>query len=459
MKTRTMFSIGLSAFVLTGSMISASSLGMIAAAAPAENPKQAAASAVKARKALALRKADQAVKYAEAAVAFAPHNAEYRALLGQTYLLAGRFASAQQALADSLSIDSSNPRVALNYALTQIAQGDWAGARGTLDAHTDIALSDRGLAYALAGDPARAVEMLTPAARAADATPKTRQNLALSLALAGHWPEAKSVAAIDIAPDQVDARIMQWASFAKPHNAYDQVASLLNVRPIADSGLPVQLALVHPAENVGVAAVVPAAPAPVEAAAAVETPTVAEAAPVAPVAVAETQTVVESQPVAVAASMPIAGTTPQVVFGPREEVIQSIPVKATAPVAAPVRTVAKAPVRAASAQVPVSAPAAFAKGKFYVQLGAYVSPAVAHDSWKRTARRVPAVAKFSPQSAQVTTKAGNFYRLSVGGFARDDANALCRQVKATGGLCFVRVQAGDQVASWAVRSNTQLASR
>jgi Flp pilus assembly protein TadD len=447
MKTRTMFSIGLSAFVLTGTMVGAAVPGMIATAASAENPKQAAAHAVKARKALAKRDADKAVKFAEAAVAFAPQDASYRALLGQAYLLSGRFASARQALSESLSLDPSNPSVALNLTLAQIAQGDWAGARGTLEANPGIADSDRGLAFALAGDPVKAVDILAPAARAADANAKTRQNLALSLALAGRWQEAKTIAAIDMAPDQVDARIMEWAAFARPSNAYDQVASLLGVSPVADPGQPVQLALVQPAPNTGLAAAEPA-PSPLDAfmpsAPANAEQVVAEAAP-APVEVAAA----EPQPEPVQ----LAGTGPQVVFGPRAEIVQAIPA-APAPAASPRR--APAPV-AVAAKAPSSAPVA--KGKFYVQLGAYESAAVARDAWRRTASRVPAIGKQTPQGVRVATKVGNFYRLSVGGFARNDADSLCRQVKATGGACFVRVQAGDQLASWVRPSGTQVASR
>ncbi|MEI9928674.1 MAG: tetratricopeptide repeat protein [Sphingomonas sp.] len=146
MTTRTLLSLGLSALVLTGTMVGASTSGMIASAASAENPKRAATEAGAARKALAKRQADKAVLHAEAAVAYAPRAAEYRALLGQAYLLAGRFTSAKQALADALTLDPSDPHIALNLALAQIAGADWPGARGTLDAHEDIPASDRGLA-------------------------------------------------------------------------------------------------------------------------------------------------------------------------------------------------------------------------------------------------------------------------------------------------------------------------
>src|ERR1044072_4757705 len=108
MKTRTMLSIGLSALVLTGTAAGALSVGMAASAASAENPKKAASEAAAARKFMAKRQAGKAVQHAELAVAYDPQNAQHRALLGQAYLLAGRFTSAKQALGDSLALDPSD---------------------------------------------------------------------------------------------------------------------------------------------------------------------------------------------------------------------------------------------------------------------------------------------------------------------------------------------------------------
>lgn len=457
MKTRTLLSMGVAALVLTGTAGGFVFPGMTAVAASAENPKRAASEAAAARKAMAKRKADKAVQHAELAVQFAPNSAEYRGLLGQAYLLAGRFTSARQALTDSLTLNPGDPAVALNLTLAQIAMGDWSGARRTLDENDNIPSSDRGLAYALAGDPMRAIEILEPAARAADASPKTRQNYALSLALAGRWADAKTVASMDLSPVDADARIMQWASFARPTNAYDQVASLLGVRAVQDAGQPVQLALVIPQQNVGVAVVETApAPAPVDA---YMPGTPSNAVEVATQVSGETGVDVASVATADPVVEPVAfaGTAPSVVFGPRAEVVQTV---AVAPVRAPapaVRTVA--PPRAVAARAPMTR-TSYAKGNYYVQLGAYENSGVARDAWRRTAARVPAIGRHTPQGANVSTKGGNFYRLSVGGFARGDADSLCQTVRSTGGNCFVRVQAGDQVASW-VRPGrtTQMAAR
>lgn len=267
MTARTKCKLGLSALALGVATLGGSidGLSLSAIAGSGQSAKKAEAEARDARKALAKRRAPEAVQHAEAAVANDPTNGRYRALLGQAYLLAGRFASAGQALTDALTLNPEDGRVALNLALARIAQGDWAGARQTLQTHADqIPASDRGLGFALAGDPVTAIEILTPAVRDPGATAKTRQNLALSLALAGRWREASEIAAMDVAPDQLQARLLEWASFSRPTSAYDQVASLLGVRPVQDVGQPIALALSHQA-GVAVAAATPPSAVPVDA--------------------------------------------------------------------------------------------------------------------------------------------------------------------------------------------------
>ena len=458
MKTRSKLVIGLSALCAGGTLaagIATQGFALSAFATDAPNAKKAAQEAGAARKAIAKRKAGDAVAHAEAAVANDPQNADYRALLGQAYLLAGRFASANQALGDALTLNPGDGRAALNQVLAKIAGGDWAGARAMLDSHQDtIPAADRGLAFALAGDPVKAVEILGPAARAEDATAKTRQNLALALALSGRWAEAKQVASVDVAPDQINARMLQWVNFARPTNAYDQVAALLNVTPVQDAGQPVRLALAQ--QNVMLAAAatqpvqtvpaqdavdtyMPGAPANAEAVA-------AEASVAAPAA--------EAAPVALAEAAPVAGTNAGVVFGPRAEVVQTVPVAAVrVPAAAKASLSARAP--AAIEKVATAKPS---RGNFYVQLGAYVSPAVARDAWNRMDDRVPALASQTPYGAKVSTKAGSFYRLSVGGYDRSGATALCQQIKASGQTCFVRAGAGDATAAWA-KPGVRMASR
>jgi Flp pilus assembly protein TadD len=441
MNVRRILTISVSALVLGAPIVGGPTLigGLAVASSGVENAdlRRAAKEAAAATKALKKGEGQKAVTHAEAAVTLDPRNGEYRKLLGESYLFAGRFVSAAQALNEALSLDPANGRTALNLALAQIATGEWDVARQTLATHSaTIPASDRGLAMALAGDPAGAVALLMEIARQPGADAKTRQNLALSLALAGQWPQARAIAALDLSPDQVDGRMMQWASFARPQNAYDQVASLLGVTPIADKGQPERLALAQAMTSAVAAAQVAdpvetymPGPAPVEAVAAVAATTVDVAA--AEVAQGPSITAPSGQ---------------QVVFAPRQEIVQAIPTRAVRAETSVASVGATKPVR-----VDVSSTQRFTKGSWYVQLGAYDSIGVARDAWGRMVRRTPQLKSLTPASASVSTKAGAFQRLAVGGLARADADALCREVRGDGGKCFVRPAAGDKPAGW-VRS-------
>jgi Flp pilus assembly protein TadD len=382
-----------------------------------------------ARKALTDRHGDEAVRWAEAAVQLRPQIADYRAVLGQAYLLAGRFASARTTFNDALTLSPGDGKVALNLALAQIAEGDWTGARQTLDSNSgSIPASDRGLAMALAGDPASAVNLLLPVAKQPGADAKLRQNLALSLALGGRWQDARMVAGMDLSPTDADKRMTDWAAFARPASRYDQVAALLGVTPAADPGQPVALAL-----NAS-------------------TPVVASAPPV------DTYLPKAPAEVAVAAAPIDAGTTAPavstVVFGPRAEVVQPLPVQ-SAVGTAPLIKAPKSAIKAAIFVKPMAAPTtpgaakvSVSKGNFYVQLGAYDNTGVARDAWSRASRAYSGFAGHAPTGMSVTVKGKSFYRLSVGGFDRVGAKQLCAAYHAKGGTCFVRAGAGDKAASW-----------
>ena len=120
MNSRKMIKFGLSALVLGGvavTGIATQGFTSSAFATAGANVKKAEAEAKAAEKAIAKRKGGDAVQHAEAAVANDPTSAEYRALLGQAYLLAGRFTSASQALTDALTLDPADGRVTLNLVL------------------------------------------------------------------------------------------------------------------------------------------------------------------------------------------------------------------------------------------------------------------------------------------------------------------------------------------------------
>jgi Flp pilus assembly protein TadD len=415
MKLRALAGLSVSALMLGGTMVGCAQGGISSASSrnDAKLAKNAADNAEHAGEALAAGDTLKAIGLAEAAVAAMPQNADYRALLGASYLKAGRFTSAHAAYADVLTLAPNNGKAVLNMALAMIAEGQWDEARTLLVANAAaVPASDRGLAIALAGDPAVGIEVLTGAARSPDADAKTRQNLALALALGGRWAEAREVAGVDMTPDAADARMVQWASFAKPVGAADQVSALLGVTPIKDPGQPVALAL-----NAAV--------------------------PVASMAAAESAKA--SVAVAEVAPVPAPLGAGKVVFGERREVVQAIP-------AAPARTtVAPGGSRVRAAAAPRGA----GKGNWFVQLGAYDSAAVAKDAWGRAQHRFPAFAEQVPTGMAFKS----LYRLSVGGFSRGNANAMCRGYRAKGGSCFVRTGAGDQTASWARPARVQMAAR
>ncbi len=405
--------------------------------------------AARATKALNKRNAVKAVALAERAVEFEGRNASYRMLLGQAYLAAGRFQSAEQAFADTLTLNPEKERAALNLALAQVALGKNEAAQSTLADYRDkLAAADFGLAMALAGNPQEAVRVLEFATRAPDATAKTRQNLALAYALAGKWTNAKVMAVQDITPDEADARLALWAGFARPDGGPAQVASLLGVKPASDNGLPTRLALTTPAMPVAVAAAnVPVAqpvaePAPVQVAVAdpapaFETAAPAEAAKVQPVVVAEAPAPAliraEPQPV----RLPVAMALRRPIAAKR--VSKAVP-----------STIAQ--LRKVAAQRPNT-------GNYVVQLGAFQNAASAQRAWGKISARVD-LANYEAINGATKIRNASLVRVSVGSFEqRADANKMCARIRQTGNVCFVRVQAGDTPARWAQKHSFKVASR
>ena len=394
-------------------------MGVASASSVAKQEALAAKSAAQANKYLTKRDFDRAVIAAETAVAAAPDNSGYRLLLGQSYLNAGRFASAEAAFGDVLTLDSSNAKAALNLALSQIASGHNDAAIRTLDTHrTVLSAADYGLAVALAGDPAGAVSVLEVAARDGRADTKLRQNLALAYALAGKWNHARVMAAQDLSPDLLDARMTQWANFVRPSAASQQVASLLGVTPANDPGQPERLAL--RAGSTQTAMIDAPIEAPVEQI--VETPE-----PVMQTAVA---------PVFEMAAKPETVQAPLIRSDvkPLKQVVMPAVVKPNA--------------RGVEA------------GRYVVQLGAFASASRAELAWNKAVNKTGELANYKPATSRVKAKAATLYRSSVSGFAsREAATQLCSKVKAAGGACFIRSEAGDAPTQWVQRGGTKIASR
>jgi Flp pilus assembly protein TadD len=393
-------------------------------------------------------KTAEALALAERTVESAPRDVGYRMLLGDLYLKSGRFASAEAAFSDVVTLDPGNVRGTLSLALAMIAQGKNLMASAELDKLDGTASpGDLGLAFALAGEHGRAIPMLEEAARGANATGRVRQNLALAYAFAGDWQKARVTAAQDVSPADLNIRIEQWAALAKPQHSYSQVAALLGVTPAEDPGQPARLALA------------PSEPEPVafaEAASVSEPvveaiPVVAAAAPVVAIPRAPAAPVL-SPPAAPIVPAPAAPVTLPVQYAAAaQELVTPSPV-----LIKPIPAVATIPVptfKAAKARLD-SRPRGSADGRFVVQIGAYRNLGQASRAWADAEKRYAVAGSKRPLSTTVNLPGrGTFYRLSLAPFEdAGQAARACQSIRAKGGNCFVRSVAGDAPLQYALRN-------
>ena len=404
--------------------------------------------ATRAQLALATNDVATAIPLAERAVERSPNDAGFRALLGNCYLAAGRFASAEAAFHDSLSLVAAQPQLILKLALVLTAQGKSAEAvRLLAEGQSIIDPADLGLALALAGDAQSALQVLDPAARATTADSRTRQNLALAHAFAGNWEQARVIASQDIPADQVDARMTQWAALTKPARASDQVAAFIGVQPAAsDPGQPVRLAL-NKADATARQAAAEQVPAP----APVAEPVVAAAQP-APEFIPEPL----AEPVAVAAiepaPAPVAIAAATLVAAPEPEPVRAIasPIRQARPALSPAAVRLSDTV--ASLRRNASMPVRAGNSRAVVQLGAYSSSGRVAVAWNKVAGKHARLRDYTPVSARFAGAKGTVYRLSVKGFASErEAMKLCYSLKRAGGSCFVRAVSGDTPVQFAAR--------
>lgn len=394
--------------------------------------------ATRAQAALASNDIENAISLAERAVENTPTDAGFRALLGNCYLAAGRFASAEATYRDSLSLVPMQSNVVLKLALVQIGQGKYdeaklllAESRGVVDP------SDAGLALALAGDPQAAIAILEPVAREVGADARTRQNLALAYAFAGDWTQARTVAAQDVPADQLDARIDQWMALTKPAQSSNQLASFLGIQPVAsDPGQPIRLAL-HKDEAIREAAAQP-----------VEQPVVATQSVTVELPAA-TPATPQAEAIAVAAAEPVTPTPPPYAAPEpvkQAEVIPAAAISEARPALSP------AAVRLSDAVVKPRK-AATGKSGAVVQIGAYSSRERIAAAWNKASGKYGALKRYVPVTARFDGAQGTVYRLSVKGFDSErEAVNLCASLKRAGRDCFVRNTSGDAPVQFASRS-------
>lgn len=425
----------------------------------AGKPEVAAKAAGQARIALETGKASKAVGLAEAAVAASPRDGSYRALLGQAYLGDGRFASATTALTEAMELGTNDSNTVIALALARIAQGKSAEAIRLLQDHRDtVPASDIGLALALAGDNEGAIYVLSEAARAPEASARTRQNLALAFALSGRWAQARMLAGQDLTAAKLEARMIEWSKLAETPDTQLRVASLIGTTAQQDAGMPVRLALNNFSEtqmaSVDGAALASADPAPVEA-----------YAPPPPV-LADASSVIRS----VELPMPernADGVVP-VTELPQPKPANEVILADTAPYRVAPRAADEGQLRPIQQQALEFAtnivPKAFDSKKptgWAVQLGAYDSLGIAKEKWSGLKKRNGTLANFPASSYAATVKGRTFYRLTVNGLAtRADAASLCNELKAQGQTCFIRAMGGSESIQWAAQASPlRLASR
>ncbi len=401
-----------------------------------------------AQTALSKGKVDKAIVHAEAAVLAEPRDPGYRALLGATYMEAGRFQSAATSFGDALDLGDENPRTVLSFALAKIALGEGRSAAAVLDEYANlIDPADLGLALALAGEPERGLHVLVNAVRASDPTPKLRQNLAYTYALAGNWRAARVMAAEDVPADQVDQRLTQWAAMSAPEQFRQRVASLLDVTPQMDAGQPQHLALANfPSDAVMFAQA--ADQAPVE--------MVAEAPAPASSAIADTA------PVATFAQAfeeaPAARPAPRIRYVSKP-VVQQLPVRAerTAPRAAPRVAGASSQRRMAATAAPAPVASDKNAASHLVQLGSYSSKAEAERGWNVLKAKFPELKGHKLVITEALVNGRNFWRVAAEGFGPKSAQNLCGSVKSAGHGCFA--YAASSPPAGAVKRDVRMASR
>jgi Flp pilus assembly protein TadD/cell division protein FtsN len=429
--------------IMVGTTAQSQALRRVDSATPAEarSERQASEFHEQARRALQQGNLAEATSAIEQAVALSPRDAGYRLLLADIYLRSGRFDSARASYSDVLDLDQGNVRAGLSYSLMQIALGRPQAAVAQLDSMgSNAAPADVGLAYALAGLPERAIEVLEPAARGPGANARLRQNLALSYALAGDWRRSRTVASQDLPPSEVRERMVQWAQLARPEGGPGQIAALLGVNPIADPGQPVRLALRGGAVPVQVAEAAPAAEAPVYA-------EVAPAAAPAQASVSDwglpaAEATAEAAPVD---SRPYYTPAPQAAPTTRA-------LAAASPTVVRASAVSLPPAPAFQRQRPAHANNVRAGNSNYVvQIGAFSNEANAERAWLNAQRRFE-LGQRAPLTATISANGRTMHRVAIAGFAgRDDAARMCASIRADGGVCFVRNNAGDASVRWAAR--------
>lgn len=403
-----------------------------------------------AQTALAKGQVDKAIMHAEAAVLAEPRNPGFRALLGASYLEAGRFQSAATSFGDALDLGDENPRTVLSFALAKIALGEGRSASAVLDEYANlIDPADLGLALALAGEPERGVHVLVNAVRQSDTvSPKLRQNLAYTYALSGNWRAARVMAEEDVPAGQVDVRMTQWAAMSAPEQFQQRVATLLDVTPRMDGGQPQRLALANfPSQDMMFAEAAAQAP--------VEVMAEASAAMPAPAPVTEAAAVATFAQAFEAPAPSVETVTASGIRYVSNPVVQQLPVRAER--SAPRMASATSQRRMAATAAPAPVVNDKSAATHLVQLGSYDSKVEAERGWTVLKAKFPQLKDHKLVVTEAVVNGRTFWRVAAQGFGPRSAQSLCSSVRSAGRGCFA--YAASSPPAGAVGGTVRMASR
>jgi hypothetical protein len=270
---------------------------------------------------------------------------------------------------------------------------------------------------------------MSNAIRAGDNTPKMRQNLAYSFALAGRWREARLMAEQDVPAGEVGDRIAEWAEMTHPEASQLRIAKLLDVPAgVRDAGQPSQLAVAN-------------SPSLEQLASEASASTAAELPPLAPAEVPS------GELPAVQAVDPSAG------LARYEAPVADRPAAFQTAFAAPAPVVQDA-ARFAQSQ---AAPAAAGSGTHLVQLGSFASEQGARRAWGIYTSRYPELSGHQMVISEAVVKGKRYWRVSAAGFSRTSSSAMCGRVRTRAQGCFAYAE--DRPLPGAVDVGVRMARR
>jgi Flp pilus assembly protein TadD len=322
--------------------------------------------------------------------------------------------SAELALLAAVQDDPGNAAAYNDLGIARDLEGNFAGAvdpyQHALQADPSLTAAEvnLGLSLALSGNGPQALQYLGPLATGPGATPKIREDYAAALVASGRETEARSVLAIDLTQDQVNAAMDGFSAVIAGAQA-----------PLVTPGAPAAAPTSASVQTASIAATpLPGSPPP------------APLAPMPATAPPDTST---------AAYVPNNSTAAYTGPSPLPVTASSSTPDPSAP-ASPPSAAAEDFAAAAGGKpmpVPAAAPAPAETGSYKVQLASLASQSDAQAEWAKLSGAMPAL--FGDKQPDVETAVVNghtYYRLRTGSFGtKAEAAMFCGKVSAAGNPC------------------------